>query len=56
MDTLLKTVEAVLVPPKLEALIPVSIPPFYTPKLSVIEPATSLHVKNGTGKSYCEPN
>ena len=44
-DTLLKTVEAVLIPPKSEALIPVSIPPYYTPKLSVIEPATSLHVK-----------
>ena len=34
-----------------------SIPPYYTPKLSVIEPAASLHVKKiGTGKSYCEPN
>ena len=49
--------EAVLIPPKSEALIPVSIPPYYTPKLSVIEPAASLHVqKLALAKAIVNPS
>ena len=42
-EVLLKTVNAVEIPPKSESIIPVSVPPFYKSQLSVVE-ATSITV------------
>ena len=44
-EVLLKTVNAVEIPPKSESIIPVSVPPFYKSQLSVVEPATSLNLR-----------
>ena len=45
-EILLTTVNAVRIPPKSEALIPVSVPKFFKSKISLIEPAANLHYKN----------
>jgi len=45
-EILLRTVNAVRIPPKSEALIPVSVPTFFKSKISLIEPAANLHYKN----------
>ena len=44
-DVLLKTVNAVYIPARSEALIPVKVPQFYKPRLSLVEPATTLSLK-----------
>ena len=45
-EILLRTVNTVRIPPKSEALIPVSVPTFFKSKISLIEPAANLHYKN----------
>ena len=45
-ETLLRTVDAVLIPPKSEALIPVSVPPHFGRGLAIIEPTVNLHTKH----------
>ena len=45
-DVVLRTVDAVLIPPRSEALIPVSVPPCYGSVLSIIEPSIKLSNKN----------
>ena len=45
-ENLLCTVDAVLIPPQSEALIPVAVPTSFTSSLSVIEPAINLHTKH----------
>ena len=45
-DIVLRTVDAVLIPPRSEALIPVSAPPHYGSVLSIIEPSVKLSNKN----------
>jgi len=42
-DTILRTTEAVLIPPKSEALIPVIVPHQFGPDLAIIEPSVKLH-------------
>jgi len=45
-DTLLRTIDAVLVPPRSEALVPVVVPSNFGPGLAIVEPAVSLHTKH----------
>ena len=47
-DVILRTVDAVLIPPRSEALIPVSVPPYCGSVLSIIEPSIKLSNKNLT--------
>jgi len=47
-ETLLRTVDAVLIPPKSEALILVSVPPHFGRGLAIIEPTQKLFVLNKT--------
>ena len=42
-DTIVRTTEAVLIPPKSECLIPVVIPPDFGTGLAIIEPSVKLH-------------
>ena len=42
-DTILKTTEAVLIPPKSEALIPVIVPHHFGAGLAIVEPSVNLH-------------
>ena len=42
-DVIVRTTDAVLIPPRSEALIPVLIPPHFGPGLSIIEPSIKLH-------------
>ena len=45
-DVVLRTLDAVLIPPRSEALIPVSVPPYYGSVLSIIESSIKLSNKN----------
>jgi len=43
-DVIVRTTDAVLIPPRSEALIPVLIPPHFGVGLSIIEPSIKLHI------------
>jgi len=45
-ETLLRTTDAVLVPPRSEALVPVAIPSGFGSGLAIVEPAVNLHKKH----------
>jgi len=42
-DTLVRSTEAILIPPKSECLIPVTVPPDFGTGLAIIEPSVKLH-------------
>ena len=43
-DVIVRTADAVLIPPRSEALIPVLLPPHFGAGLSIIEPSIKLHL------------
>jgi len=45
-ETLLRTIDAVLVPPRSEALVPVAVPSNFGLGLAIVEPAVNLHTKH----------
>jgi len=45
-ETLLRTDDAILIPPKLEALVPVSVPARFGSGLAIVEPAVNLQTKH----------
>ena len=55
-DVIVRTADAVLIPPRSEALIPVSIPPHFGSGLSIIEPSIKLHtLQLALAKSMVSP-
>ena len=55
-DTIVRTTEAVLIPPKSEFLIPVMVPPDFGPGLAIIEPSAKLHkLQLALAKSIVSP-
>jgi len=55
-DTIVRTTDAVLIPPKSEALIPVMVPPEFGPGLSIVEPSFTVHkLQLALAKSIVKP-
>ena len=55
-EVIVRTADAVLIPPKSEALIPVLIPPYFGPGLSIIEPSVKLYtLQLALAKSMVSP-
>jgi len=53
-NTILRTTDAVLIPPKSEALIPVIVPHQFGSGLAIIEPSVQLHkLEIGLGAFNC---
>jgi len=55
-ETLLHTVEVVLLPPKSETLVPVAVPAHFSTGLVIVEPAVNLHTKHfASAKAIASP-